>query len=85
MRTLLPSPNLPATHEHETDSSGSGTGSDVKQRDIADKDYQTMTWLECTAVPPGNKLVDKLKCKVCTKYMDRLEILDHWSCFFENY
>ena len=30
-----------------------------------------MTWLECTAVPPGNK-VDKLKCKVCTKYMDRL-------------
>ena len=36
-----------------------------------DKDYQTITWLECTAVPPGNKLVDKLKCKVCT---DRLEI-----------
>ena len=64
--------------ETETDSSVSHTGSDVKQK-MEEDDYQTMTWLECTAVPPGNKLVDKLKCKVCTNYMDRLEILD---CFF---
>ena len=63
----------------ETDSSGSGTDSDVKQRRVEvksfqrwkkmlDIDYQTMT------LTPGNKLVDKLKCK----FVDRLEILDHW-------
>ena len=55
---------------------------EVKSFQIWKDDYQTMTWLECTAVPPGNKLIDKLKSKVCTNYMDGLEILDHWSCFF---
>ena len=40
------------------------------QRDL-DKDYQTISWLECTTTD-YKKVVDKLKCKVCARFMDRI-------------
>ena len=36
-----------------------------------DRDHQTLIWLEC--VPTScKKLVDKLKCKVCARFVDKL-------------
>ena len=38
------------------------------QRDY-DKEFRTMTWLDCEArMNGGKKTVDKLKCKVCSKF-----------------
>ena len=70
MLTLNLSPVNMKRVRAETDSSGSCTSSNMRVKSFQrwkKTDYQTMTWLECTAVPPGNKLVDKLKCKVYTK------------------
>ena len=42
------------------------------QRDF-DKECQSMTWLECeTTIEGGKTFVDKLKCKVCTEYVDKI-------------
>ena len=38
-----------------------------------DRECQTVTWLDCeTGFEGGVKLVTKLKCRVCTKYRDRI-------------
>ena len=38
-----------------------------------DSECQTVTWLDCeTSIEGGVKLVTKLKCRVCTKYRDRI-------------
>ena len=38
-----------------------------------DREYQTVMWLHCeTGIEGGVKLVTKLKCRVCTKYRDRI-------------
>lgn len=48
-----------------------------------DKDYQTLSWLECTTTT-SKDLVDELKCKVCAKFMDKLvgmrNFNDKWIC-----
>ena len=34
---------------------------------------QTMTWLDCeTGMESGKKIVEKLKCKVCTEFVDKI-------------
>ena len=40
-----------------------------------DKDHQTMTWLECEATTnsAGKRVVDTLKCKVCSKFKSQLQ------------
>ena len=49
-----------------------------------DKDHQTMTWLECEATTnnAGKRVVDTLKCKVCTKFKNQIQskrnYSDHW-------
>ena len=43
------------------------------QRDF-DKEFSTMSWLDCEArMNGGNKIVEKLKCKVCTKFESKIE------------
>ena len=43
------------------------------QRDY-DKEFKTMTWLDCKArMNGGKKIVDKLKCKVCSKFESKIE------------
>ena len=38
-----------------------------------DRECQTVTWLDCeTTIEGGVKLVTKLKCRVCTKFRDRI-------------
>ena len=38
------------------------------QRDL-DKELKTQTWLECqTRTEGGKRMVEKLKCKVCTRF-----------------
>ena len=38
-----------------------------------DRECQTVTWLDCDAgIEGGVKLVTKLKCRVCTKFRDRI-------------
>ena len=38
-----------------------------------DRDSNTMIWLECkTATEGGKRVVEKLKCKVCTRFADRI-------------
>ena len=38
-----------------------------------DRECQTVTWLDCeTSIDGGVKLMTKLKCRVCTKYRDRI-------------
>ena len=38
-----------------------------------DREYQTVTWLDCeTSVDDGAKLVTQLKCRVCTKFKERI-------------
>ena len=54
------------------------------QRDF-DRECQTMTWLDCeTGTESGKKIVDKLKCRVCTKYVDKIRgrknFSDKWLC-----
>ena len=40
-----------------------------------DRNCQTMAWLDCdTAIERGVKLVTKLKCRVCAKYKDKIQI-----------
>ena len=39
-----------------------------------DKEYQMISWFDCDASgTAGNKIVEKLKCKVCLKYKARIE------------
>ena len=54
------------------------------QRDL-DRDCQTMTWLDCeTMTESGKKVVEKLKCKVCTEFVDKIRgrknFSDKWIC-----
>ena len=38
-----------------------------------EKDCQSMTWLDCeTAIDSGFRVVTKLKCKVCTKFREKI-------------
>ena len=38
-----------------------------------DREYQTKTWLDCeTEMDAGSKVVNKLKCRICTKHSDRI-------------
>ena len=49
------------------------------QRDL-DRDCQTMTWLDCeTGTESGKKIVEKLKYKVCTEFVDRIRGRKHFS------
>lgn len=42
------------------------------QRDL-DREYKTVTWLDCeTSVEGGTKVVKKLKCTVCTTFRSRI-------------
>ena len=44
------------------------------QRDF-DKDLNTMSWLDCnTTMDGGKKMVERLKCKICMRYMYELSI-----------
>ena len=43
------------------------------QRDY-DREWQTLTWLECQSeMEHGKKLVKKLSCRICTKYQDHIK------------
>ena len=49
-----------------------------------DRDCQTVKWLDCEmGIERGVKLVKKLKCRVCTKYWERIlgwkNFSDKWS------
>ena len=46
-----------------------------------DKDHQTMTWLECEAKTnsAGKRVVDILKCKVCTKFKNQIQSKRNYS------
>lgn len=38
-----------------------------------DRDYQTMSWLDCTSEKDGGKkVVNQLKCKVCSDFAERI-------------
>ena len=38
-----------------------------------DHDYQTVTWLDCEMrVEDGTKVVTQLKCRMCTKFKERI-------------
>lgn len=38
-----------------------------------DRESKTLSWLECvTAVDSGHKVVERLKCRVCTKFEDKI-------------
>ena len=38
-----------------------------------DKECQLMSWLDCETAPEGRKkVVEKLKCKVCTEYVNKI-------------
>ena len=54
------------------------------QRDL-DRDCQTLSWLDCeTGMEGRKKTVVKLKCKVCTKFVDKIcgrrNFSDKWIC-----
>ena len=37
-----------------------------------DREYQTMSWLDCSSeYEAGKKVVSQLKCKVCSEFVDR--------------
>ena len=46
-----------------------------------DKDHQTMTWLECEATTnsAGKRVIDTLKCKVCTKFKNQIQSKRNYS------
>ena len=48
------------------------------QRDF-DCEYQTMSWLDCSTEKCGKKVVDKLKCKVCSEFVDRIRSSKNFS------
>lgn len=49
------------------------------QRDL-DRDYATMSWLDCSCHKVGGKkLVFKLRCKVCSEFVDRIRGLKNFS------
>ena len=42
------------------------------QRDL-DREYQTMSWLDCSSEKErGKKVVTQLKCKVCSEFVERI-------------
>ena len=54
------------------------------QREL-DRECQTLSWLDCqTGMEGGKKIVEKLKCKVCTKFVDKIRgrknFSDKWIC-----
>ena len=49
------------------------------QRDL-DREYQTLSWLKCsTEKERGKKVVDKLKCKACSEFVDRIRSRKNFS------
>ena len=45
-----------------------------------DREYQTVTWLDCeTHVEDGTKVVTQLKCRVCTKFKERISGRKNYS------
>ena len=52
----------------------------VKWKRNLDRECQTMTWLDCeTGMESGKKIVEKLKCKVCTEFVDKIRGRKHFS------
>ena len=42
------------------------------QHDL-DREYQTMSWLDCSSEKEcGKKVVTQLKCKVCSEFVERI-------------
>ena len=66
-------------------------GSDTKRRRVAyttfqkwqrelDREYQTMSWLDCSSeYENGKKVVSQLKCKVCCKFVERIRASKNFS------
>ena len=49
------------------------------QRDL-DREYQTMSWLDCSCDREGGKKpVNKLRCKVCSEFVDRIRGMKNFS------
>lgn len=38
-----------------------------------DHEYQTRSWLDCNSEKGGRKVVAKLRCEVCTEFLDRIK------------
>ena len=38
-----------------------------------------MSWLECSSEYEGEKVVSQLKCKVCSKFVDRIRRSKNFS------
>ena len=52
----------------------------VKWQHDFDKELSTMTWLDCESRMNGRKkIVDKLKCKLCTKFESKIEGRENFS------
>ena len=49
------------------------------QRDL-NREYQTMSWLDCSCDREGDKKpVNKLSCKVCSEFVDRMRGMKNFS------
>jgi len=45
-----------------------------------DREYQTMSWLDCSCDREGGKKpVNKLRCKVCSEFVDRIRGMKNFS------
>ena len=46
-----------------------------------DRECSTITWLNCetSTAPGGKRLVEKLKCKVCTSFADKIRSRKNFS------
>jgi len=45
-----------------------------------DHKYQTMSWLDCSCDQEGSKKpVNKLRCKVCSEFVDRIKGMKNFS------
>ena len=52
----------------------------LKWKRNLDCECQTMTWLDCeTGMESGKKIVEKLKCKVCTQFVHKIRGRKHFS------
>ena len=52
----------------------------VKWKRDLDRECQTITWLDFeTGMENGKKIVDKLKCTVCTEFVDKIHGRKHFS------
>ena len=64
---------LPAAQEPPTKKRSVSHGTFNKWKAELDKDYNTMSWLDCeTVFVAGKKTVIKLKCKLCTQFESKI-------------